>query len=124
MEISRPDMSRQNSTSATGFRTSSIASSPHLSQATYVYPHRTSVSSNVDATSIPTHTGMTRTPSSNAALAQARYEEAAQQRAELDAVKRENEALRAKVKDLEKSLQRANELARVPPAPTSTAGEP
>jgi cell division protein FtsB len=38
-----------------------------------------------------------------------RYEEAAQQRAELESVKRENEVLRARVKELEKSLQRANE---------------
>jgi cell division protein FtsB len=47
-----------------------------------------------------------RTPSASTA---ARYEEAALQRAELDAVKRENEMLKAKVKELERSLQKANE---------------
>lgn len=55
------------------------------------------------------HAAMTRSPSSNTALATARYEEAALQRAELETVKRENEVLRARVRDLEKSLQRANE---------------
>ncbi|KIW27265.1 uncharacterized protein PV07_07019 [Cladophialophora immunda] len=113
MEMSRPDMSRQNSTSASGFRSSSITSSPHLTQGGYAYPHRSSVSSTMDASSVAPHAAMTRSPSSNAAIAQARYEEAASQRAELEAVKRENETLRARVKDLEKSLQRANELAQV-----------
>ncbi|OAG38618.1 hypothetical protein AYO21_07124 [Fonsecaea monophora] len=109
MEMSRPDMSRQNSTSATGFRSSSITSSPHLTQGGYAYPHRSSVSSTIDGSSGVSHAAMTRSPSSNAAIAQARYEEAALQRAELEAVKRENEALRARVKELEKSLQKANE---------------
>ncbi|OAL35552.1 hypothetical protein AYO20_05171 [Fonsecaea nubica] len=109
MEMSRPDMSRQNSTSATGFRSSSITSSPHLTQGGYAYPHRSSVSSTIDGSSGVPHAAMTRSPSSNAAIAQARYEEAALQRAELEAVKRENEALRARVKELEKSLQKANE---------------
>ncbi|KAJ9603477.1 hypothetical protein H2200_012255 [Cladophialophora chaetospira] len=122
MEMNRPDMSRQNSTSASGFRSSSITSSPHISQGTtYAYPHRSSVSSNVDPTSIPQHTVMTRSPSSNAAIAQARYEEAALQRQELEAVKRENEALRAKVRNLEKSLQRANEAVLTPGAATPSA---
>ena len=112
MEMSRPEVSRQNSTSASGFRSTSITSSPHLSQGAYAYPHRTSVSSNIDITSAPPpHAAMTRSPSSNAAIAQARYEEAALHRAELEAVKRENEALRARVKDLERSLQRVNEVA-------------
>ncbi|OCT50608.1 hypothetical protein CLCR_07292 [Cladophialophora carrionii] len=135
MEMSRPDVSRQNSTSASGFRSGSITSSPHMSQGTtYAYPHRSSVSSsNVDAATsaaaaaaaLP-HAAMTRSPSSNAALAQARYEEAALQRAELDAVKRENEALRARVKHLEKSLQRANEAAMTTATgtPTSTSTAP
>lgn len=119
--MSRPDMSRQNSTSATGFRSSSITSSPHLSQGGYAYPHRSSVSSNPpfwanNSTDAAPHAVMTRSPSSNAAMATARYEEAALQRAELDAVKRENETLRARVKELEKSLQRANELATSNPA--------
>jgi hypothetical protein len=60
--------------------------------------------------------GMARSPSSNAALAQARYEEASAQRAELEAVKRENEALRLRVKELERSLQRTNEASGGTPA--------
>ncbi len=117
--MARPEVSRQNSTSASGFRSSSISitSSPHLVQGAYAYPHRSSVSSNVDPTSVPPQTAMTRSPSSNAAVAHARYEEAAMQRHELEAVKRENEALRAKVRDLERSLQRANEGAVTPSAP-------
>lgn len=45
-----------------------------------------------------------RSPSFSSAIATARYEEATQHKAELDAVKRENELLRARVKELEKSL--------------------
>ena len=54
--------------------------------------------------------GFPRSPSANAAAAAMRYEEAAMQRAELEAVKRENEILRARVKELEKSLSKANEV--------------
>ena len=76
----------------------------------------------MDPTSAPfPHVAMARSPSSNATMAQARYEEAASQRAELEAVKRENEALRAKVKDLEKSLQRANEAVVGTGTPTPSA---
>jgi BMFP domain-containing protein YqiC len=49
-----------------------------------------------------------------------RYEEAALQRVELEAVKRENEVLRARVKELEKSLQKANEPTE-PAASTPTS---
>jgi hypothetical protein len=45
-----------------------------------------------------------RSPSFSSAVATARYEEATQHKAELEAVKRENEALRIRVKELEKSL--------------------
>lgn len=54
---------------------------------------------------------LARSPSFNAHVATARYEEAALQRAELETVKRENELLKARVKELEKSLQRANEAS-------------
>ncbi|EXJ83789.1 hypothetical protein A1O1_07416 [Capronia coronata CBS 617.96] len=114
MELGRPDMSRHNSTSASGFRTSSMTSSPHMSQSGYGYPHRASVSSNAPnlsssaAESVP-HYPLPRSPSATAAVASARYEEATLQRGELEAVKRENELLKVRVKELEKSLQRANE---------------
>ena len=45
-----------------------------------------------------------RSPSFSAAVAAARYEEAAFHRAELESVKRENEGLRQKIRDLERSL--------------------
>ncbi|KAK5204456.1 hypothetical protein LTR67_006823 [Exophiala xenobiotica] len=123
MELTRPDMSRQNSMSANaagmglGFRSSSsMTGSPHMTQTSssvggYVgagYPHRSSVSSNA-ATAVGDGAGFPRSPSANAAAAAMRYEEAAMQRAELEAVKRENEILRARVKELEKSLSKSNE---------------
>lgn len=109
MDIPRPEMSRQNSTSA-GYRTTSINASPHVSQGHYAYPHRSSMSSNAaNATADPTSQPIyPRSPSFSSAVAAARYEEAAAHKAELEAVKRENEVLRARVKDLEKSLSSAN----------------
>ena len=112
MEIARPEMSRQNSTSATGYRSSSINASPHLTQSTYTHPHRSSVSSNTAAFPVTAHetAGQTvypRSPSFSSAVAAARYEEAASHKAELEAVKRENEILRAKVKELERNLTTA-----------------
>jgi hypothetical protein len=105
MEIARPEMSRQNSTSASGFRSSSINASPHVSQASY---HRSSISSNNAAVEGAAGSGYPRSPSFGSAVAAARYEEAQSQRAELEAVKRENEALRQKVKELERSLAAAS----------------
>lgn len=101
MEIARPDISRQNSTSAGGYRSTSINASPHMSQPAY---HRTSVSSN------PAHNdpNFHRSPSFSSAVAAARYEEAQMQRAELEAVKRENEALRQRVRELERTLSAAS----------------
>ncbi|KIW16668.1 hypothetical protein PV08_03856 [Exophiala spinifera] len=134
MELTRerPDMSRQNSMSTSvsglgmGFRSSSMTASPHLTQQGVAanvspygasgYPHRSSVSSNQAGASVAGSegTGYPRSPSTNtgagaSAAAAMRYEEAALQRAELEAVKRENEILRARVKELEKSLSKANE---------------
>ncbi|KAJ9638480.1 hypothetical protein H2204_004250 [Knufia peltigerae] len=155
----RPDMSRQNSMSTSvsglgmGFRSSSMTGSPHLTQqgvgsnmspysaAGGGYPHRSSVSSNNQAaiaTSVvgsEAGTGHPRSPSAtntgggSSAAAAMRYEEAALQRAELEAVKRENEILRARVKELEKSLSKVNEstteavgpAARSTPTPSAPA---
>lgn len=94
MEVSRPDISRQNSTT---YRSSSINASPHISQTSH---HRSSVSSST----AHTDPNYQRSPSYSSAMAAARYEEAQLQRAELEAVKKENEALRQKVKELERSL--------------------
>lgn len=45
-----------------------------------------------------------RSPSFSSAQAAARYEEAAIQRQELEAIKRENEALKQRIKELERAL--------------------
>ena len=50
--------------------------------------------------------GPQRTLSFSSAIATARMEEAAYHRAELEAVKRENESLRKKIRELELSLRR------------------
>lgn len=91
-----------------------------MSQSAYAYPHRSSVSSNApNLSNDPAQSyGFPRSPGSNAAATALRYEEAALQRAELEAVKRENEILRARVKELEKSIQKANEVTE--PASTSS----
>ncbi|EHY56797.1 hypothetical protein ABEF92_001305 [Exophiala dermatitidis] len=126
IELSRPDVSRQNSTSASGFRATSgsMTSSPHMSQSGgggyggYSYSHRGSVSSNANAPNLSNSGGAGgaeqpplsyySVPRSPSVVSSARLEEAALQRAELEAVKRENELLKARVKELEKSLQKAN----------------
>jgi hypothetical protein len=79
-----------------------------MPQNPYTYPHRTSISSNanapgsvLDASGQPIYP---RSPSFSSAVAATRYEEAALHKAELEAVKRENEILRARVKELEKNL--------------------
>lgn len=115
MDTARPDLTRQDS--ATGRR--SVTASPSLSSSHVAYgapfgqvqsyqtqPNRHS-SGPQSATQIPTvdsHTHHARSPSFSAAVAAARYEEAAFHRAELESVKRENEALRQRIKDLERSL--------------------
>ena len=56
-------------------------------------------------------------------MAAARYEEAAFHRAELEAVKKENEALRQRIKDLEKSLSnRSQEEDNVRTPQTASSG--
>ena len=115
MDITRPDLNRQDS--ATGRR--SVTASPSLSSSHAAYggplgqtqthqmpAHRQSGSSQ-SATPIPamdSHTHHARSPSFSAAVAAARYEEAAFHRAELESVKRENEALRQRIRELERSL--------------------
>ena len=115
MDIPRPEMSRQNSTSASGFRSSSINASPHLSQAPYSHTQRPSMSSHPNVPGLGADASpqqsYPRSPSFSSAVATARYEEATQHKAELETVKRENEILRARVKELEKSLA-ASESAK------------
>lgn len=98
MDVQRPDISRQNSQSAVGQRgpSASVPASPYVGN-----PHRQSIPSNAGEGYGNSHP---RSPSITAAVAAARYEEAAFHRAELDAVKRENEGLRQRIRDLEKNL--------------------
>lgn len=108
LEISRPEISRQNSMTGAGYRSAS-ATSPYLSQhgtTSYGHGHRTSVGS----TSNPSYgqSQEARSPSFSSAIAAARYEEAALHRAELDAVKKENDSLRQRIRDLERVLSQAN----------------
>ena len=112
MDIARPDLNRQDS--ATGRR--SVTSSPSLSSSHIAYgapfgqvqtqPHRYSSSSQsgTQVAAIDSHAHHTRSPSFSAAVAAARYEEAAFHRSELESVKRENEALRQRIRELERSL--------------------
>jgi cell division septum initiation protein DivIVA len=115
MDIARPDLNRQDS--ATGRR--SVTASPSLSSSHTAFgasfgqtqshqtPSHRQSSSSQPATQVPaidSHAHHARSPSFSAAVAAARYEEAAFHRAELESVKRENEALRQRIRDLERSL--------------------
>jgi hypothetical protein len=115
MDTARPDLSRQDS--ATGRR--SVTASPSLSSSHAAYgapfgqsqsyqtqPRRQSLvlQSTTQAPTVDSYAHHARSPSFSAAVAAARYEEAAFHRAELESVKRENEALRQRIRDLERSL--------------------
>jgi hypothetical protein len=115
MDMTRETVSRQNSLSSSrpsGTSSPSISSSlqhgdhfPHLTlQRQSINSHSPLLqsSSTVPPTSAAEHH---RSPSISSTAATARYEEAAYHRAELEAVKRENEALRRRIRELERSLQ-------------------
>lgn len=100
----------------------SEASSPSLASSFHQgdhfpssYPHRLS--------NPPPSGQSTMSPSSNRSSYQhtARYEEAAHQRSELEIVRRENEALRQRVKELERSLNQQRSAA-APPADRIVSG--
>ena len=57
---------------------------------------------------------MARPPSIGSGVATARYEEVTQHRTELEVVKRENEALKRRIRDLERSLnsRRLSDMGR------------
>ncbi|USP73793.1 hypothetical protein yc1106_01067 [Curvularia clavata] len=65
-------------------------------------PHRYSMSSQTAATSDPTQQ---RDHRSSSVLSTPRYEEVAQHRAELEEVKKENEALKQRIRDLERMIK-------------------
>lgn len=68
-------------------------------------PHRSSVSLSHSHSHSHTHLPDVYRSASNASTAGSRYEETAQHRIELEAVKRENEMLRRRVRELEQSLR-------------------
>ncbi|KAK2800266.1 hypothetical protein FQN51_006174 [Onygenales sp. PD_10] len=92
---------------------------PHSQPHGYSHSHRPSLTSH--AAPIPTsqhgNVHHTRSGSMSSSAGISRYEEAAQHRAELEAVKRENEALRRRVRELEASLKE-----RQPQSPREGAG--
>lgn len=84
----------------------SQASSPSLASSLYqgdqfpnLYPHRQS------NPSLPHQQAFNPTSNRSSYTPSARYEEVTHQRAELDIVKRENENLRRRIRDLERSLR-------------------
>jgi hypothetical protein len=72
-------------------------SSSSVSRGAGSLPHRYSVSS---------QTAGERDPRSSSVVSTPRYEEVAMQRAELEDVKRENEALKQRIRDLEREIRR------------------
>ena len=84
-----------------------------------VHPHRQSISSQPAASEMRRSSSIMSTP---------RYEEVAQQRAELEEVKKENEALKQRIRDLER-LIKGNEgdgqrgRSGAPPTPSAAVAE-
>jgi len=124
----RPETSRQNSynlgLSTTGsmsnvYRSTSNATSPFGPPPGYgyQYPHGSSISASHSRD--PSQQGMgaaigigqERSPSFSSATAAARYEDAAVQRQELESVKKENEALKQRIRDLERQLTTNTEMS-------------
>lgn len=85
-------------TSSRRHRSSSSVSRSGLPPGTY--PHRYSISSQ-PATADPSH----RDHRSSSIVSTPRYEEVAQHRAELEEVKKENEALKQRIRDLERMIR-------------------
>lgn len=109
----REALSRHNSTTSSRRSETSSPLSSSLHQGDHLHtamPHRPSISSQ-PGFSQPTHIALPAISSSSArlshlppAVATSRYEEAAYYRSELDVLKRENDNLRRRVKELERSL--------------------
>jgi len=122
----RPDNSRQNSynlgLSTSGsmsnvYRSTSNATSPFGPPPGYGYPYLHGSYTSASHTRDPSQQGMgaplgigrERSPSFSSATAAARYEEAAVQRQELESVRKENEALKHRIRDLERQLTTSTE---------------
>jgi len=80
-------------------RHNSVASSRRSGASSPAFGYRHSSTSQQ-----PISPGNARSPSLNSGAAAARYEETTQHRAELEAVKRENESLKRRIRELERSL--------------------
>lgn len=104
------------------YRSTSNAGSPYGPPPGYgyPYPHRssTSASHSRDQSQQGMNAGLgiaqERSPSFSSVTAAARYEEAAVQRQELESVKKENEALKQRIRDLEKQLVGGTETSAAP----------
>ena len=94
------------------YRSTSNATSPYGPPTGYNLPHQHRSSTSANHSRDPSQQGLSagvgvaqeRSPSFSSATAAARYEEAAVQRQELDTVKKENENLRQRIRDLERQL--------------------
>ena len=104
----RNSMTRQDS--APSSRQSDAASSPPLS-ASFEYgmnvPHRQSLIFTPTAAHVPSASlARSRSPTRSSIPVSPRYEEVAYHRAELEAAKRENDALRRRIQELERCLSK------------------
>ncbi|OJJ31155.1 hypothetical protein ASPWEDRAFT_176254 [Aspergillus wentii DTO 134E9] len=97
----RPGRSRETSITSPRQSDAALSSlSPPLQQQGDYFPHVATVPS-----SYPHRNSITQ-PGKSAAAAMSRYEETAHHRAEYESIKRENEALRRRVRDLEQVLKK------------------
>ena len=101
IEIARPDMSRQNSTSATGYRSASLTTSPMLP-----HSHRQSISSTTQHGLVDVEPGQTHARHYFEMGRASNVDDAAKYKAELESAKKENEDLRLKIKELQAQLKR------------------
>lgn len=109
----RESLSRQNSVASSRRSEASSpslsASMPHGDQLQWTLPHRPSMSQQSHAPNphLPqqaiSHTNA-RSPTRATSIVSTRYEEAAYHRSELESVKRENETLKRRIRELEKGL--------------------
>ena len=109
VDIQRPTLSRE---SSRGPSHHPVAASPAVQ-----YARQPSGSSTVPPSSESSY--HPRSPSFSTAFAAARYEEAAYHRTELENVKRENEALRQRIRELERAMNH-----RASPDDTEARGRP
>lgn len=96
-----PTASRRHRSSSSVSRNGPPASYPHPHPHPHSHPHRYSVSSQPP----PVAAGDARDHRSPSVVSTPRYEEVALHKAELEELKKENEALKQRIRDLEKAIR-------------------